>query len=289
MSAVERAERHLRSEFAAVRPDRPARPDRAPDELLGGAAPVAPGAPVSETASEAVAEVDAFARAILGTLAEPGDGTLGRLVAVLGTVRTVDLLLERAPVERFIDAVDAAGEHLTTNDLETALARWTPRIDHPAFVRGLAQAARVDATFIVPGDACWPAGVDDLGAHAPLGLWVRGDPAVLRPAPPAVALVGARAATGYGEHVTMEISAGLADRGVTVVSGGAYGIDGMAHRAALASGGTTIAFLAGGVDRFYPAGHDGLLQRIAETGAVVSELPCGASPTKWRFLQRNPQ
>ncbi len=85
----------------------------------------------------------------------------------------------------------------------------------------------------------------------------------------------------------MEASAGLVDRGFAIVSGGAYGIDGMAHRAALASDGTTIAFLAGGIDRFYPLGHESLLTRIAQTGAVVSELPCGAAPTKWRFLQRN--
>ena len=104
---------------------------------------------------------------------------------------------------------------------------------------------------------------------------------------PTIALVGARAATGYGEHVAMEASAGLVDRGFAIVSGGAYGIDGMAHRAALASDGTTIAFLAGGIDRFYPLGHESLLTRIAQTGAVVSELPCGAAPTKWRFLQRN--
>jgi DNA processing protein len=71
------------------------------------------------------------------------------------------------------------------------------------------------------------------------------------------------------------------------VSGGAYGIDGAAHRAALASDQTTIAFLAGGVDRLYPAGHAALLTRIAERGLLVGELPCGSSPTKWRFLQRN--
>ena len=66
-----------------------------------------------------------------------------------------------------------------------------------------------------------------------------------------------------------------------------YGIDGMAHRAALASDGLTVAFLAGGVDRFYPSGHDSLLTRIVASGAVVSELPCGAAPTKWRFLHGN--
>jgi DNA processing protein len=133
----------------------------------------------------------------------------------------------------------------------------------------------------------WPNGVDDLGVHAPIMLWMRGRPGRLSPDATSVALVGARAATGYGEHVAGELSAGLVELGFPIVSGAAYGIDGMAHRAALASGGLTLAFLAGGVDRFYPAGHDELLRRIAEHGLVLSEVPCGAAPTKWRFLQRN--
>jgi DNA processing protein len=85
----------------------------------------------------------------------------------------------------------------------------------------------------------------------------------------------------------MEFAAGLSGREVVVVSGGAYGIDGMAHRATLASGGSTVAVMAGGIDRLYPAGHEALLSRIVEDGAVVSEVPCGTPPTRWRFLQRN--
>ena len=102
-----------------------------------------------------------------------------------------------------------------------------------------------------------------------------------------VALVGARAATAYGEHVSMELAAELSAEGVTVVSGAAYGIDGAAHRAALGAGGATVALMAGGVDRPYPAGHMQLLDRIARSGAVVSEVPCGTTATKWRFLSRN--
>ncbi|MFF2369585.1 DNA-processing protein DprA [Agromyces sp. NPDC058110] len=271
MSVVRRAALQLQREFARLRPS----------------ASHTPSAPLSADGRHASHEVEAFARSALGTLAEPGDGVLGRLVGSVGATRTLDLLLDAASVERIAEEADAAGETLGEKELEAALARWTPRIDHLSFLRGLEQAERVGAVYLVPGDAAWPVGVDDLGAHAPLGLWVRGEAQHLRAGAPAVALVGARAATGYGEHVTKELSAGLVDRGITIVSGGAYGIDGTAHRAALASEGTTVAFLAGGVDRFYPAGHDGLLQRIAETGAVVSELPCGASPTKWRFLQRN--
>ncbi|PPF84527.1 DNA-protecting protein DprA, partial [Subtercola sp. Z020] len=149
------------------------------------------------------------------------------------------------------------------------------------------QAARCGARLVIPGDAEWPVAFADLGLHQPLALWVRGRPRAAAGLSRAIAIVGARAATGYGEHMAMELSAGLSDEGFGIASGAAYGIDGMAHRSALATSGQTYAFLAGGVDRFYPSGHDALLTRIADVGAVLSELPCGAAPTKWRFLQRN--
>ena len=236
---------------------------------------------------EADAVHDAFARAVLGLVAEPGDGVLGRAIAAIGAVRTADALLERRPAEHLAGLVAETGDPFDEREAATGLERWLPRLDPAAFVRTLQQAARVGARFIVPGDPGWPVGVDALGVHAPIGLWIRGHAGALPNTSRSIALVGARAATGYGEHVAGESSAGLVDRGFTIVSGGAYGIDGMAHRAALASDGPTVAFLAGGVDRLYPLGHESLLTRIAETGAVVSELPCGAAPTKWRFLQRN--
>ena len=231
--------------------------------------------------------LDAFARAVLGLVAEPGDGVLGRAIVAVGAPAVAEHLLARAPADALVDAVVEAGGDLDEREANSARDRWLPRLDHRGFVTSLAQAARVGARLLVPGDPCWPTGVDELGAHAPLALWVRGRVEALGGGQPTIALVGARAATGYGEHVTMEASAGLVDRGFAIVSGGAYGIDGMAHRSALASDGTTVAFLAGGVDRYYPLGHESLLARIAETGAVVAELPCGAAPTKWRFLQRN--
>jgi DNA processing protein len=133
----------------------------------------------------------------------------------------------------------------------------------------------------------WPSGLSELGNHAPHALWLRGNRSTLERASRAIAIVGARASTGYGEHVTMELVSGLVRKQFAIVSGAAYGIDGMAHRAALAEEGDTIAVLAGGIDRLYPSGHDALLQRIIATGAVVTEMPPGFSPTKWRFLQRN--
>jgi DNA processing protein len=237
---------------------------------------------------------EVFARAAWSTIAEPGDGTAGAVVGCLGAAGALTAVvghwtptrLAEAVLERTIGGAGALGDDLAPS-IEQALQRWTPRLRSRDVILCLRQAERVGASLLLPGDRLWPADVDDLGAHAPLVLWWRGIPAAFAALSQSVSLVGARAATGYGEHVAMEASAGLVDRGFAIVSGAAYGIDGMAHRAALASQGITVAFLAGGVDRFYPSGHDALLTRIAESGAVVSELPCGAAPTKWRFLQRN--
>jgi DNA processing protein len=142
------------------------------------------------------------------------------------------------------------------------------------------------ARVVVPGDDEWPSAVDDAN-RPPLCLWVRGPAHLEGECRRSVALVGARSATGYGVHVARELGAGLAERGFAVVSGAAYGIDAAAHEGALAVGGTTVAVLACGIDRPYPAGHAGLIGRIAETGAVVSEVPPGSAPTRWRFLSRN--
>ncbi|WP_400999087.1 DNA-processing protein DprA [Agromyces sp. GXQ0307] len=252
-----------------------------------GVAAVRPAAAMAD--SEATDPVEAVATALLGYVSEPGDGVLGRLVGALGASGMATALLEgRSGRDIAGQAVTGLGpaDAPSGREVTAGLARWGPRLEEDAFARSIAQAARVGARLLLPGDGDWPEGLDDLGVHAPLSLWVRGRPSALAERP-SLALVGARAATGYGEHVAVEAAAGLVDRGLAVVSGGAYGIDGTAHRAALAAAGTTVAFLAGGVDRFYPAGHEGLLGRIVETGAVVSELACGAAPTRWRFLQRN--
>ena len=94
-----------------------------------------------------------------------------------------------------------------------------------------------------------------------------------------LSVVGSRGATNYGSWVTGELITELRRFNIAIVSGGAYGIDAAAHRAALSVGLNTIAVLAGGVDRLYPSGNHELFDTIFEKGAVVSELPPGASPT----------
>lgn len=221
--------------------------------------------------------IEVAARAAWSVLVEPGDGVAGALIAACGPAEALRLALSDTAL------LPVQGD---PRAMAEARRRWLPRARSAAIVDALHGCRDVGGRMLLPGDSEWPSAVDDLGAHAPVVLWTRGDPAVLADAV-AVAIVGARAATAYGESVAAELAGDLAASGAVVVSGGAYGIDGAAHRAALGAGGTTVAFLAGGVDRAYPIGHQQLFDRIRTGGAVISEVPCGGAPTKWRFLQRN--
>ncbi|MEV6360316.1 DNA-processing protein DprA [Nocardia asteroides] len=161
----------------------------------------------------------------------------------------------------------------------------------------LEEVARLGGRVITPDDDEWPGwrmlGLDQLDterdrdAAVPLVLWARGPLSLRTASERAVAVVGSRCSSGYGVQVAGEIACELAGRGWTIVSGAAFGIDAAAHRAALGVGGSTVAVLACGVDRPYPAQHERLLAAIAESGVVVSEYPPGTSAQKHRFLARN--
>jgi DNA processing protein len=163
----------------------------------------------------------------------------------------------------------------------------------PDVVERLAKAAAV--RFIIPGDDEWPSGLDDL-RHAesiqrrggePFGLWLRGPGHLAHLMERSVAIVGSRAATAYGDGIAADMAADLVEQGVTVVSGGAFGIDVAAHRGALAAGGPTVCVVANGVDVAYPPGHSAIFETLAREQLLVSELPPGAHPTRVRFLARN--
>jgi DNA processing protein len=230
---------------------------------------------------------NSFARVAWSGLGEPGDRAVGLLCSALGPVEALRLVISAVPPGDIAQLLPESDVHDLEELIGEALVRWAPRLNESEAIAHLERAQRIGARVLTPPAHGWESGLSDLGFHAPSALWLRGNPDLLASAARSVSLVGARASTGYGEHVTMELVTGLVDAGVSVVSGAAYGIDGMAHRAALASGGETLAVLAGGIDRLYPSGHDALLQRIIEDGLVITELPCGFAPTKWRFLQRN--
>ena len=222
------------------------------------------------------------ARIVWSALSEPGEATAGELIGECGPVGALRL------VEDHLAGLPTPGlASVPPRDLADMARRWQPRLHAPMIAELTRAAVRGGLTVLAPEGVGWPSRVDDLGVHGPLALWVRGDAAALSSLARSTALVGARAATPYGEHIAGSLAAELCDQGVAIVSGGAYGVDGAAHRAALGAGGLTVAFVAGGADRVYPAAHANLFQRIADGGAVVSEVAPGGSPTKWRFLQRN--
>ncbi|MEV0124592.1 DNA-processing protein DprA [Streptomyces sp. NPDC050703] len=224
------------------------------------------------TATGPPTDEERLARAALTRVLEPGDTVGGRWLREHGPVDVLRSLREDEP----LPGVSAR--------------RWEglrSRAAEPRPERDLSVARDVGARFVCPGDTEWPSPLDDLGDGRPVGLWVRGRPSLRIWALRSVAVVGSRACTEYGAHMAAVLGAGLAERGWIVVSGGAYGVDGAAHRGALGAGGATVAVLACGVDRPYPRGHAQLIERIAEQGLVVGELPPGDHPTPNRFILRN--
>jgi DNA processing protein len=203
-------------------------------------------------------------------------------------------------VHAFVDAegVLTAAARVRSGDVPPAVQGETEARRHLDLAgEDFAAAEKVGARLLVPEDPDWPAwqllclapptdrGLR--GAGPPLGLWVRGEAPVADLFNQAVSVIGARAATSYGEFVAVEIGYGLGGVGMTVVSGAAYGIDGAAHRGALRAGGPTVAVLGCGVDIRYPVGHTGLIDNIAAAGLVVSEYAPGTKPARHRFLVRN--
>ncbi|MFD5506842.1 DNA-processing protein DprA [Streptomyces sp. NPDC127051] len=246
-----------------------------PEQAYGtGAASDSEPVDGSRTAAEPDPEV--LARAALTRVLEPGDEHGGRWLREHGAVGLI----------RLLTGPDTAAAALTGVG-EQRLAGYRGRAALADPRRDLAAAARSGGRFICPGSSQWPTQLDDLGDARPIGLWLRGRPDLRTWALRSVAVVGARACTPYGAHMAQTLAGGLAERGWVVVSGAAYGVDGAAHRGALASGGATAAVLACGVDIAYPRGHAELLGRIAAQGIVLGELPPGSHPTPSRFVLRN--
>ena len=226
------------------------------------------------------------ARAVLAWLAEPGHRELGRMVRGLGPVETMQRVLADAVPDAVRSAVAARREGLEPDRLADQLE---------------AEAGRLGCRLATPEDADWPRQVEDLGrlpagrgdprsdprTDPPSCLWVRGSRPLAATLDRSVAVVGARAASEYGQFVAADLAHGVSELDWTVVSGGAYGIDAAAHRGVLAAGGPTVAVLANGIDVAYPVAHSGLFDRVAQDGLLVSEWPPGATAQRHRFLIRN--
>ena len=212
------------------------------------------------------------ARVLLSRLAEPGDVGLAAQLRRHGVLGVVDRILSRAAGPRAC-RVPGAADGGSYGRAARAAGRRAPRAGRRLAGRpgepGVAHPARR------------PRG------SRPGSLWVRGGADLRLAALRSVSVVGARSSTRYGEQVAAELAAGLAERGWTVVSGGAFGIDAAAHRGALAVGGVSVAVLAGGVDVSYPRGHDQLFCRLPRTACWSRRCHLAPRRSGSRFLVRN--
>lgn len=237
-----------------------------------------------------------LARISWALFTEPGDEIAHRLVSFFGPERALELVWSdiRLPTAEQLDAeytriasgiLWEAGLNVTADELEGAVRRWIPRMRSKALHEEVMNLKKSDVVLVGPEDPEWPSRLNDMGDSAPLLLWSLGDVSLLQQ--DQIAIVGARAATTYGEHIARELAEDLGRTGFIVTSGGAYGIDAAAHRAAMAVGFKTVAVMAGGLQRYYPVGHNELLTRISQKGLVVSAVPFSCAPTRFRFLARN--
>lgn len=261
-----------------------------------------------QPANQSEVQQDLCARLVWSQLVEPGDQLAGQLVAELGAAVSLSALRGSGGIsaaesrlwrllQQSESSLCAIGrEDATRSVLRSGVERWVQRDNNAKLVRDLKTWQQLGGWIISPKSSNWPEQLSDLGFAAPICLWGRGRAEALASTNQFVSVVGSRNTTSYGAWITRELSSRLGDEGYCVVSGGAYGIDSFAHQAVVElaqskADGTetpmTIAVMAGGGDRLYPVGNTQLLRQVLKYGCVISELPPGNAPTKWRFLQRN--
>ena len=228
-------------------------------------------------------------------LCEPGDMVAGALVDRLGPIEALNCVRSANPAKSLLSALKQRdpGDELVTGcdeseiELQDAASRWKARDNNSAVLRSLEHWLRLKGQLVTPDSSDWPSSLSALGDGRPHVLWLRGMRESLVQLESAIAIVGSRNVSSYGQYCAQTIAEQLVLAGYLIVSGGAYGIDAEAHRGAITASGKTIAVLAGGGDRLYPVGNTQLLNDVMQNGCLLAELPPGNAPTRWRFLQRN--
>ncbi|WRS30048.1 DNA-processing protein DprA [Actinomycetaceae bacterium MB13-C1-2] len=238
------------------------------------------------TASEALALDERTARAAWSGIAEPADYRVGELLEQLGPTRALAWAASSY-------ADPQIGEH---DSWGVVHERVHLRLSHLVLDKELSRIEKLGGRIIIPSDQQWPSRLEHLGAGAPHALWVLGR--LPTETQDAVAMVGARASTAYGNVIATDFAFDLAAGGFAVISGGAYGIDAAAHRGAMRGSRKsddsadrlcpTVAVLCGGLSNLYPAGNHSMFKQILSCGgALVSEMPPSFRPARWRFIERN--
>lgn len=237
--------------------------------------------------------LEVFSAAAMSVLTEPGDRFAGRLVNLLGFSTILAFVVNRCG-SQVVDERLAGQSKQIEHDFNTelsrlwadALQRWSPRLNLSNLRSTLTNFKLRNGKLVARDSHHFSPTLFDLDDATPLVLWLRGNPEVLN-FDRSLAIVGSRIATAYGQDVTADIAELCAKRAVTTVSGGAFGIDALTHRASLELEAPTIAVLAGGLDNLYPRGNAPLFEAMLKSNAIIAEVPPGVAPAKWRFLMRN--
>lgn len=200
-----------------------------------------------------------------------GPVTFHRLVAAFGSARRVF-----AAGISDLKEVEGVSEGMARKIVETDPEKIS--------LRELDLAEKLGASIVTVGDTGYPAPLVNAYSPPPVlsikGEWKQSDQL-------SIAVVGTRSPTQYGRSQAEKLSSELARLGITIVSGLARGVDGVAHRAALAAGGRTVAVLGCGLNVYYPPEHRDMQKRIPESGCVISQFPMATRPDKVTFPMRN--
>lgn len=241
-------------------------------------------------------EREVLASAIWNMVAGANPEAVRNYTSTFGVQEGLDLLIRKTPLTELrkkAQVEEKAGlfgwdESRDKRDFwVTIFDSWLDKLNHGKLDEKLNKAVDLGTFLVTPQHVDWPAGFHDLGRRAPVAIWGQG----WREAVPAlngsIAIIGSRAATGYGEHVASQFAQELSGRHFPIVTGGAYGIDAAATRGTILAHGTPVVFLAGGVNRPFPEGNLPLFDQVAARGAILSEYPNDMVPTRWSFLERN--
>ena len=209
------------------------------------------------------------ARLLLFNAIEPGSQFWGKYISEFGALDTYKKIISeyKFPVEIKCNLIKEKLLCLNPKDLESEISK-------------------AEADFLTPENQFWPQQFSDL-PNPPIGLIAKGNLDNLKTIANAVSIVGTRNPTSYGTRIAEEFSAAFADRDFAVISGGAYGIDASAHHGAIAASGITVAVLASGINKSYPAGNQRLFSQILKDGLLISELMPNEVAMPFRFLVRN--
>jgi len=211
----------------------------------------------------------------------------GLLRADLGPIESLILVINGSDAASIVKLLSNDQTPHFTKTLTECLETWRRRVKQADVFRSVEILRSIGGTLVTPQSSYWPEQLNDLQHGAPAALWLLGDSKLLLELSESVAVVGSRVVSEYGTAVTRDVVSTLVKDGKPIVSGGAIGIDAVAHQRTLELKGLTVVVMAGGIDRLYPAQNRNLFKQIAKTGLIISEVAPGVSPTKWRFLQRN--